>query len=51
MLVTQQTAGYNGILWDFMGAWWESADFRGFSRITKYPNAADRARKTLWISL
>jgi hypothetical protein len=31
MLVTQHTAGYNGILWDLMGKLWETADLRGFS--------------------
>jgi hypothetical protein len=30
MLVTQQTAGYNGILWDLMGYRWESAEICGF---------------------
>jgi hypothetical protein len=30
MLVTQQRAGYNGILWDLMGKAWEMPDFRGY---------------------
>jgi hypothetical protein len=29
MLVTQHGAGYNGILWDFMGKPWEMPDFCG----------------------
>jgi hypothetical protein len=36
MLVTQRRAGYNGILWDFMGEQWETADFRGFSKAAQH---------------
>jgi len=44
-------AGYNGILWDFMGNGWESADFRGFRRFARDFQKPGFLLAALWISL
>jgi hypothetical protein len=51
MLVTQQTAGYNGILWDLMGNRWESAEICGFFLPFSGLEWPSRGSFGLWISL
>jgi hypothetical protein len=51
MLVTQQTAGYNGILWDLMGNHWGSAEICGFFLSFSGLEWPSRGSFGLWISL
>jgi hypothetical protein len=51
MLVTQQTAGYNGILWDLMGYRWESAEICGFFLPFNGLDGLLVGGFSLWISL